>query len=75
MPTMTSHSPGTFCWVELASTDAEAAKKFYPELFGWTIREVPITGGVLGPENSDVAAGTVGDPLQPAASRSSGKMT
>ena len=46
MPTMTSHSPGTFCWVELASTDAEAAKKFYPALFGWTMREVPITGGV-----------------------------
>jgi predicted enzyme related to lactoylglutathione lyase len=46
MPTMTSHAPGTFCWVELCSTDAEAARRFYPALFGWTMRESPIPGGV-----------------------------
>jgi predicted enzyme related to lactoylglutathione lyase len=27
--------PGTFCWVELGTSDGEAAKKFYTQLFGW----------------------------------------
>jgi len=27
--------PGTFCWVELGTTQPEAAKNFYKELFGW----------------------------------------
>jgi uncharacterized protein len=46
MATMTSHAPGTFCWVELCSTDLEAAKRFYSALFGWTTRDTPIPGGV-----------------------------
>ncbi len=29
------HKPGTFCWVELGTTNADAAKSFYKELFGW----------------------------------------
>jgi hypothetical protein len=29
---------GTFCWMELGSTDAEAAKKFYSELLGWNLK-------------------------------------
>ena len=29
---------GSFCWNELATTDAEACKKFYSELFGWTTK-------------------------------------
>ena len=35
MPTITQHAPGSFCWVELATTDPVAAKQFYGELFGW----------------------------------------
>ena len=35
------YAPGTFCWVDLATTDAEAAKRFYTELFGWTSTDVP----------------------------------
>jgi predicted enzyme related to lactoylglutathione lyase len=31
----TSYDPGTFCWVDLATTDPEAAKRFYTQLFGW----------------------------------------
>lgn len=46
MATMTSHAPGTFCWIELCSSDAEGAKTFYANLFGWTTRDVPIPGGV-----------------------------
>jgi hypothetical protein len=38
---ITEHAPGAFCWVELGSTDAEAAKKFYSQLFGWGINDVP----------------------------------
>jgi uncharacterized protein len=30
-----SYPGGTFCWVDLATTDAVAAKRFYGELFGW----------------------------------------
>ena len=29
------YEPGTFSWVELATSDADAAKAFYGELFGW----------------------------------------
>jgi predicted enzyme related to lactoylglutathione lyase len=29
---------GTFCWDELATTDMEASKKFYSEIFGWHIK-------------------------------------
>jgi hypothetical protein len=35
MATVTQHAPGTFCWPELATTDAAGAKKFYGGLFGW----------------------------------------
>ena len=27
--------PGTPCWVDVSSTDAEGARRFYGELFGW----------------------------------------
>jgi predicted enzyme related to lactoylglutathione lyase len=36
------YKPGTFCWVELGTTDGEAAKKFYTELFGWTANDTPV---------------------------------
>jgi uncharacterized protein len=36
------YAPGTFCWIELGTSDGEAAKKFYAELFGWTANDNPI---------------------------------
>ena len=30
-----SYKPGEFCWVDLASTDFDASKKFYCDLIGW----------------------------------------
>jgi uncharacterized protein len=36
------YKPGTFCWVELGTTDGEAAKKFYTELFGWGFNDHPM---------------------------------
>jgi predicted enzyme related to lactoylglutathione lyase len=37
-----SHNPGTFCWVELATTDQKAAVAFYRALFGWDVNEQAI---------------------------------
>lgn len=31
--------PNSFCWGELATTDAAAAKSFYSGLFGWSLKE------------------------------------
>jgi predicted enzyme related to lactoylglutathione lyase len=42
LPKIENHAPGTFCWVELATTDPSAAKGFYSELFGWTASDSPI---------------------------------
>lgn len=42
MPEVTKHEPGTFCWIELATTDTAAARKFYGDLFGWSVSEVPM---------------------------------
>ncbi|HEY6273178.1 MAG TPA: VOC family protein [Terriglobales bacterium] len=33
---------GSFCWVELATTDQSAAKAFYTSLFGWTVTDYPM---------------------------------
>ncbi len=42
MTEVKEYSPGTFCWVELGTTDAAGAKKFYGELFGWTYSDQPV---------------------------------
>jgi uncharacterized protein len=42
-----SHAPGTFSWVELATSDADAAKRFYSELFGWTYDDAPVGDGMV----------------------------
>jgi len=47
MATQTQHAPGTFCWVELATTDQDGAKKFYGSLFGWSFADTDMgPGGV-----------------------------
>jgi uncharacterized protein len=42
MPAVSSHPPGSFCWIELATSDAAAARAFYTQLFGWTVNEIPM---------------------------------
>jgi predicted enzyme related to lactoylglutathione lyase len=32
----------TFCWNELATTDAPGCSKFYTSLFGWTAQDMPM---------------------------------
>jgi predicted enzyme related to lactoylglutathione lyase len=38
----TMHTPGSFCWFELGTTDQNAAKTFYSGIFGWTPHDSPI---------------------------------
>ena len=33
---------GSFCWLELATTDQKAASRFYSDLFGWTAEDAPM---------------------------------
>lgn len=42
MPNVDSHAPGSFAWIELATTDQAAAKSFYSSLFGWQPNDFPM---------------------------------
>jgi predicted enzyme related to lactoylglutathione lyase len=61
MPNVESHAPGNFCWVELATSDQGAAKKFYQTLFGWGVDDQPMGPGetytLFKKNGRDVAAG------------------
>lgn len=48
------YEPGTPSWVDLATTDAEAARKFYGELMGWSFE-------VGGPETGNYAMAKLRD--------------
>ena len=43
----TSYAPGTFSWVDLATTDAAAAKAFYAGMFGWEMEDNDAGGGAV----------------------------
>src|SRR6266446_9393378 len=55
------HPPGSFCWIELATTDQKAAKDFYSSLFGWSPQDSPIGPSefytIFKLEGRDAAAG------------------
>jgi uncharacterized protein len=42
MANIDKHPTGSFCWVELATTEQAAAKNFYTSLFGWSVVDSPI---------------------------------
>jgi uncharacterized protein len=42
MPNIDKHSPGSLCWIELATSDQLAAKEFYGGLFGWLANDTPM---------------------------------
>jgi uncharacterized protein len=42
--TVDKHEPGTFCWVELSTTDLAAAIPFYSSVFGWKHDTSPVEG-------------------------------
>jgi predicted enzyme related to lactoylglutathione lyase len=63
-----SYAPGSFCWSELATSDVESAKKFYGEMFGWTVVEFPMPDGVyviFQSEGNDAAAARPASPGMP----------
>lgn len=60
------YEPGTFCWADLATTDAAGAKEFYCGLFGWEAEDMPAGDGMtytmLSKDGDDVCALYQGDP-------------
>lgn len=49
MPQVSQHAPGRFCWIELATSDQQAAKSFYSSLLGWELEDNP-----MGPDTGAV---------------------
>ncbi|MDH3196800.1 MAG: VOC family protein [Candidatus Krumholzibacteria bacterium] len=45
MPEITQHTPNTFCWPELLTSDADSARRFYQALLGWDFVENPVGEG------------------------------
>jgi predicted enzyme related to lactoylglutathione lyase len=45
MTNIDHYAPGSFCWIELATTDQNAAKRFYSSLFGWAPADMPMGPG------------------------------
>ena len=45
MPETRVKAPGTFCWVEVATSDVARATDFYTKLFGWTAVVAPMDQG------------------------------
>ena len=45
MPARTSYPQGTPNWVDLQTTDTDAAKAFYGGLLGWTFDDQPMPDG------------------------------
>ena len=39
--------PGTFCWLDLAASNAAVAKEFYAQAFGWSYVDQHANGGVF----------------------------
>ena len=70
MAERTKYAPGTFSWTDLTTTDQDAAKQFYSQLFGWTAIDNPIgedmVYSMMQIDGKDVAAIS---PPAPAAAR------
>jgi predicted enzyme related to lactoylglutathione lyase len=43
----TKYTPGTFSWADVTTTDQDAAKRFYSELFGWDATDNPVGDGIV----------------------------
>jgi len=56
----TGYTAGTFCWVDLTTTDQDAAKAFYGGLLGWQAQDMPVGEdafySMMRVEGHDVAA-------------------
>jgi predicted enzyme related to lactoylglutathione lyase len=47
MTTIPNAFAGRFCWVDLAATDANAARRFYERLFDWTTKTRTVRQGTF----------------------------
>lgn len=47
MAEINKHAAGSFCWIELNTTDAPAAKQFYSALFDWEPVDMPVAPGMV----------------------------
>jgi len=43
----TKYTPGTFSWTDLSTTDQDAAKQFYGQLFGWSAVDNDVGEGMV----------------------------
>lgn len=72
MSTVDKHAAGTVGWFDLMTSDAEAARRFYAELFGWTYQVGPAETGFYamaqlgGRHAAGVGAIQPGNPMPPA---------
>ena len=68
MSITTSHPPGAFCWVELATTHQDGAKAFYGSMFGWKFTDMDMGPNgfytIFKLKDQDVAAGYTLNPEQ-----------
>ena len=68
MPERTSYEPGTPSWVDLGTSDLDASRDFYGELFGWTADEAG-PGSPPAPERPSTATCSTRSPAWRATSR------
>jgi predicted enzyme related to lactoylglutathione lyase len=47
MAERTKYTPGTFSWTDLSTTDQDAAKQYYGQLFGWEAIDNPVGEGMV----------------------------
>ncbi len=45
MPEFKDAVTGSFCWIEVNTTDPKRAREFYTQLFGWEAIDMPSAGG------------------------------
>jgi predicted enzyme related to lactoylglutathione lyase len=61
MANIEKHAPGAFCWVELATSNQNAAIEFYSKIFGWSANNMPMGPNdfytIFRLEGRDAAAG------------------
>ena len=70
MQVVKEYPNGVFSWIDLGTSDTEAAKSFYSGLFGWSFLDIPTSSGMvysmaqiegynvcgLGPQDADMQA-------------------
>jgi predicted enzyme related to lactoylglutathione lyase len=58
------NAPGAMTWNDLVTPDPDGAARFYGELFGWTVEEIPGAGGYRVIKNGERSNGGI-MPLDP----------